>query len=179
MASCPAPKYSTPRSLRRCKISKRLIKQNKIKSMSRGLFTLGALVALGAYFYPSPLELPQAIQELSGRLGALSGFGAQSPTATGGPAALASSARAFAAQEFDYVIVGGGTAGLVLAARLTEDESVRVGVLEAGGYVPPGADPRIDWIINYSLVFGDPQYDWRLKSVPQEGLDGRVVDETV
>ncbi len=149
--------------------------------MSRGLVALAALTALGAYYYPSPLELPLAVQELGGRLGALTGLlGVETQTATaGGPAALASSARAFVAQEFDYVIVGGGTAGLVLAARLTEDERVRVGVLEAGGYVPPGADPRIDWIINYSLVFGDPKYDWNLKSVPQEGLAGRVVDETV
>ena len=146
--------------------------------MSRGLIALGALVALGAYYYPYPQELPQTIQGMGERLGALTWLSMQTES-TGGPAALASSARAFVAQEFDYVIVGGGTAGLVLAARLSEDERVRVGVLEAGGYVPPGADPRIDWIINYSLVFGDPQYDWNLKSVPQEGLDGRVVDETV
>ena len=148
--------------------------------MSRGLIAFGALIALGAYYYPQ--ALPQTIQELSGHLGALTGLGVQSPMSTeniGGPAALSSSARAFVAQEYDYIVVGGGTAGLVLAARLTEDARVRVGVLEAGGYVPPGADPRIDWIINYSLVFGDPQYDWRLKSVPQEGLGGRVVDETV
>ena len=146
--------------------------------MSRGLVALAALAALGAYYYPS------AVQEL----GALTGLTPPPPTttettttssSTGGPAALASSARAFVAQEFDYVIVGGGTAGLVLAARLSEDERVRVGVLEAGGYVAPGTDPRIDWIINYSVVFGDPQYDWNLKTVPQEGLSGRVVDETV
>ena len=144
--------------------------------MSRGLVALAAVAALGAYYYP---ELPLAVQELGGHLSTLTGL---TPTATEtarGPAALASSARAFVAQEFDYVIVGGGTSGLVLAARLSEDERVRVGVLEAGGYVPPGADPRIDWIINYSAVFGDPKYDWNLKSVPQEGLAGRVVDETV
>ncbi|KAI9432683.1 alcohol oxidase [Lactarius indigo] len=147
--------------------------------MSRGFVALAALTALRAYYYPSSLELPLAVQELGWRLGALTGLlDAGTPT-TGGPAALASSARAFVVQEFDYVIVGGGTAGLVLAARLSEDEHVRVGVLEAGAYVPPGADPRIDWIINYSLVFGDPNYDWNLKSVPQEGLGGRIVDETV
>jgi hypothetical protein len=144
--------------------------------MSRGIITLSsvaALAALGAYYYAPTLP-------------GLSGTGSsdanvpvsqQSPTRR--PTALASSAQEFVAQEFDYVIVGGGTAGLVVAARLTEDERVRVGVLEAGGYVPPGEEPRIDMIVNYGLVFGDPKYDWNLKSVPQEGLDGRVVHETV
>ncbi|KAI9463510.1 alcohol oxidase [Russula earlei] len=135
--------------------------------MSGRFFTLSsaaALVALSAYY---------AFPELSGRL---RDGPAPSPLL---PRALAMSASAFAAQEFDYVVVGGGTAGLVVAARLSEDERVRVGVLEAGGYVAPGEDPRIDLIVNYGLVFGDPKYDWNLKSVPQEGLDGRVVQETV
>ncbi|KAK3681992.1 hypothetical protein LTR37_020695 [Vermiconidia calcicola] len=38
----------------------------------------------------------------------------------------------FCAEDFDYVIVGGGTAGLCVAARLTENPDVRVGVVEAG-----------------------------------------------
>jgi hypothetical protein len=144
--------------------------------MSRGIITLSsvaALAALGAYYYAPTLP-------------GLSGTGSESSGANNVPVsqrptrtALASSAQEFVAQEFDYVIVGGGTAGLVVAARLSEDERVRVGVLEAGGYVPPGEEPRIDLIVNYGLVFGDPKYDWNLKSVPQEGLDGRVVQETV
>ncbi|KAH9061970.1 hypothetical protein EDB87DRAFT_1682634 [Lactarius vividus] len=107
-------------------------------------------------YYPSPLELLFSVQELDVRPSALTG-----PPTTGGPAALASSARAFVLQEFDYVIVGGGTAGF------------------AGGYVLPGADPLIYWIIDYSLVFGETKYDWNLKRVPRERLGGRVVDETV
>jgi hypothetical protein len=140
--------------------------------MSRGIITVAALAALGAYYYAP---------ELSSHLGALTGGGAGSnvPASPRRPTALASSAQEFVAQEFDYVVVGGGTAGLVVAARLSEDERVRVGVLEAGGYVAPGEEPRIDMIVNYGLVFGDPKYDWNLKSVPQEGLDGRVVQETV
>lgn len=143
--------------------------------MFRGIITLSsvaALAALGAYYYAPTLR------ELSGTgSSGVSVSVSESPTRR--PTALASSAQEFVAQEFDYVVVGGGTAGLVVAARLSEDERVRVGVLEAGGYVPPGEEPRIDLIVNYGLVFGDPKYDWNLKSVPQEGLDGRVVQETV
>jgi GMC oxidoreductase len=147
--------------------------------MSRGIITLSsvaALAALGAYYYAPTLP------GLSGTGSSSGGANvplSQSQSTTRRPTALASSAQEFVAQEFDYVIVGGGTAGLVVAARLSEDERVRVGVLEAGGYVPPGEEPRIDLIVNYGLVFGDPKYDWNLKSVPQEGLDGRVVQETV
>jgi GMC oxidoreductase len=145
--------------------------------MSRGVITLSsvvALAALSAYYYAPTLP----------DLGALTGnvhvhVPASASSSTRRPTALASSAQEFVAQEFDYVVVGGGTAGLVVAARLSEDERVRVGVLEAGGYVAPGEEPRIDLIVNYGLVFGDPKYDWNLKSVPQEGLDGRVVQETV
>lgn len=149
--------------------------------MSRGLIAISsvaAFAALGAYYYSPTLPYLQGLS-LNGLYDVPTGAGAGAGGNTSRPAALASSAPAFAAQEFDYVVVGGGTAGLVVAARLSEDERVRVGVLEAGGYVPPGSDPRIDLIVNYGLVFGDPAYDWNLKSVPQEGLDGRVVQETV
>jgi GMC oxidoreductase len=147
--------------------------------MSRGIITLSSVAALAAFgvYYYSP-TLPY-LQGLSGGHSGAPPTGAGAGAGNTRPVALASSASAFANQEFDYVVVGGGTAGLVVAARLSEDEQVRVGVLEAGGYVPPGADPRIDLVVNYGLVFGDPAYDWNLKSVPQEGLDGRVVQETV
>ena len=155
--------------------------------MPGGLLRLSSFAALFAvvawYYAPSYLEIAVRFNGLLGE-----GPGARSPrsppplssgSAARRPRALANSAREFAAQEFDYVIVGGGTAGLVVAARLSEDERVRVGVLEAGGYVAPGEEPRIDLIVNYGLVFGDPKFDWNLKSVPQEGLDGRIVEETV
>ncbi|ETW79814.1 choline dehydrogenase 2 [Heterobasidion irregulare TC 32-1] len=94
------------------------------------------------------------------------------------PAALRTTPALFASQTFDYLLVGGGTAGLVLAARLSEDPAVRVGVLEAGAYVAPGSDPRVDRIALYGAVFGDPEFDWGLRTVPQAGLGGRVVNET-
>ena len=45
---------------------------------------------------------------------------------------LVDSPAEFAAKRYDFVIVGGGTAGLTLAARLTEDPKIAVGVIEAG-----------------------------------------------
>ncbi|KAJ7698142.1 hypothetical protein B0H17DRAFT_927750, partial [Mycena rosella] len=48
----------------------------------------------------------------------------------------------FASQRFDFMIVGGGTAGLTVAVRLTEDPNIRVGVIEAGQYRP--GDPVIE-----------------------------------
>jgi hypothetical protein len=80
---------------------------------------------------------------------------AEGPLADSPPpaSALGSTAGELGAQEFGYVVVGGGASGLVVTARLSEDERVRVGVLEAGGYVAPGEEPRIDLIVNYGLVF--------------------------
>lgn len=54
---------------------------------------------------------------------------------------LIDSPEEFAAKKYDFVIIGGGTAGLTLAARLTEDAEVTVGVIEAGQNRL--ADPKI------------------------------------
>jgi choline dehydrogenase len=76
-------------------------------------------------------------------------------------------------EEFDYVIVGGGTAGSVLAHRLTEDPDVRVLVLEAGGdFVPTNVDVAPLW---YTLL--GSSVDWGYQTVPQPGLGGRRVYE--
>jgi choline dehydrogenase-like flavoprotein len=75
------------------------------------------------------------------------------------------SAEAFTKKPYDYVIIGGGTAGLVLAARLSEDANVNVGVLEAGGNRLN--DPMIDAPNNFMSLWDKPEYDWSFKTVPQ------------
>jgi choline dehydrogenase len=76
--------------------------------------------------------------------------------------------------QFDYIIVGGGSAGSVLASRLTEDPHTRVLVLEAGR-----ADWRIDPFIHMpaALTFpiGSPLYDWQYESEPEPFMFGRRV----
>jgi hypothetical protein len=65
----------------------------------------------------------------------------------------------------DYIVCGGGTAGLVVAARLTEDPNITVAVLEAGGNGLN--DLLIDAPNMFTQLFGKPQYDWNYKTVPQ------------
>ena len=70
---------------------------------------------------------------------------------------------------YDYVIVGAGSAGCVVANRLGEDPDVRVAVIEAG---PPDDAPEI----HMPLAFGPnltSDWDWALFSEPEPGLDYR------
>jgi len=78
----------------------------------------------------------------------------------------------FKEKSYDYVICGGGTAGLVLAARLSEDPNVSVAVLEAGGNGLN--DLLIDGPNLFTQLYGKPQYDWDYRTVPQEGTAGKV-----
>ncbi|MBP7241677.1 GMC family oxidoreductase N-terminal domain-containing protein [Amaricoccus sp.] len=73
--------------------------------------------------------------------------------------------------EADYVIVGAGSAGCVLADRLSADGRARVILVEAGG------DDRRFWIrtpIGYGRTFLDPSVNWRFHAEPDPGLDGRA-----
>ncbi|KAF8804963.1 alcohol oxidase [Phlegmacium glaucopus] len=67
--------------------------------------------------------------------------------------------------DFDYVIIGGGTAGLCLAARLTEDPNISVLVLEAGQ--SHLADPTINIPGHLGYHINKPEYDWAFPTVPQ------------
>ena len=73
---------------------------------------------------------------------------------------------------FDYVIAGGGSAGCALAARLAEDPTVSVCLVEAGG---KGRDLFIRMPAGNGFVFGNPRLDWGYTSVPQAGLNGRSI----
>nr|ALJ82901.1 choline dehydrogenase [Irpex lacteus] len=77
----------------------------------------------------------------------------------------------FADTKFDYLIVGGGTAGLVLASRLADNPLLQIGVIEAGVYHP--IEPLIDTPANVGVAAGDPKFDWNFLSVPQTGIAGR------
>jgi choline dehydrogenase len=72
--------------------------------------------------------------------------------------------------RFDYVIVGAGSAGCVLAARLSEDPRVQVLLLEAG---PEDRHPWLHIPIGYGRTFRNPAYSWQFQTEPEEGTAGR------
>ncbi|GKT86499.1 GMC oxidoreductase [Colletotrichum tofieldiae] len=77
--------------------------------------------------------------------------------------------------SFDYIIIGGGTAGLVVASRLSEDDDVRVLVVEAGA--DRSADPLVLTPGLVAGVYGKEEYDWNFTSVPQPGLNNREINQ--
>lgn len=73
-------------------------------------------------------------------------------------------------KRFDFVIVGGGTAGLCLAARLTEDPNISVCVLEAGA--AHLNDPDLIRPASFGTHFGQPHYDWCFRTTAQKHCNG-------
>lgn len=72
--------------------------------------------------------------------------------------------------DFDYIVIGAGSAGCVVANRLSADERSRVLVLEAGG--------RDNWIwfhipVGYLFAIGNPRSDWMFETEKEPGLNGR------
>ena len=78
----------------------------------------------------------------------------------------------FVSQKYDFVVVGGGTAGLCVAARLTEDPNITVGVLEAGENRIE--DKSVSTPSLYPTLIGNKDYDWCMTSIPQPTAGNKV-----
>ena len=74
--------------------------------------------------------------------------------------------------EFDYIIVGAGSAGCAIANRLSENGQYSVALLEAGG---KDTNPWIHIPVGYFKTMGNPKTDWRYKTEADDGINGRSI----
>lgn len=77
---------------------------------------------------------------------------------------------------YEYIVVGGGTAGLVVASRLSENPEVSVLVIEAGG--DKSNDPFVQTPGLIGAMYGKEEYDWNFSSVPQVSKCGHHLHRT-
>jgi choline dehydrogenase len=110
----------------------------------------------------APVEGEKAKRNFNGVLGSLSGLLGIDAT-------------------YDYVIIGGGTAGLVMAERLSEDPNLQVAVIEAGSYYEV-TNPIIGMTPSGDTMFvgadpsdTNPLVDWNFVTSPQSGANGRSI----
>lgn len=73
----------------------------------------------------------------------------------------------------DFIVVGGGQSGLVVASRLSEDPRKTVLVIEAGSNRK--GDPRIDTPGMMTSLYDDPEYDWKHRTTPQVNINNRSI----
>ncbi len=73
--------------------------------------------------------------------------------------------------EFDYIVVGAGAAGCVVASRLSEDPTISVCLLEAGG---PDSHPLVHMPAGVAAMVPTSINNWQYQTVPQPGLNGRI-----
>lgn len=71
--------------------------------------------------------------------------------------------------KYDYIVIGGGTSGLVVASRLTEDSNTNVLVLEAGD--DHSAHPQVQTPGFWPANIGSPDRDWSYTTVPQASIN--------
>ncbi|KAK2751095.1 hypothetical protein FQN57_000170 [Myotisia sp. PD_48] len=76
----------------------------------------------------------------------------------------------FQSREYDYIIIGGGTAGLAVATRLSERSDLKIAIIEAGPAAPD--EPLINDPRRFGQSLGT-KYDWQFETVAQEALAGR------
>lgn len=77
-------------------------------------------------------------------------------------------AEEFVSQSYDFLVLGGGTAGLCVAVRLSEDPNITVGVIEAGKNLMD--DKNVSTPSLYPTLIGRKEYDWCMTSIPQVQL---------
>lgn len=80
-------------------------------------------------------------------------------------------ATTFSKDAFDFIVVGAGTAGTALAVRLSDNASLRVGLIEGGNYHKN--DPMVLVPNLHMQAYGEPEYDWRFATTPQKALNNR------